>query len=192
MIGNDIVDFQLARKRSRWRNGRFIEKVFSVEEQKLIYQSDHQFRTIWLLWSLKESAYKAHFRKYPQRFFSPCKLECQLLTDKYGLVIINKDMYHTSTIIKNEYVYTIAYSDQQSNVESKSFKIDDPAYSHQHKQCSDGIIHAFSKHNDLPNDYLSIKKDKMGIPRLYYRHKVQKTPVTITHHGNYCGYAFMK
>ena len=34
MIGNDIVDLDLARKESNWKRKGFLDKIFSLQEQQ--------------------------------------------------------------------------------------------------------------------------------------------------------------
>ncbi|MGB7841855.1 MAG: 4'-phosphopantetheinyl transferase superfamily protein, partial [Salinimicrobium sp.] len=63
MIGNDVVDLQLASRQSNWRRKGFLEKVFSAEEQQQIIASARPDRLVWLFWSMKEAAYKAHQRR---------------------------------------------------------------------------------------------------------------------------------
>ena len=46
MIGNDIIDLAETRLRSNWKRPGFLEKVFSVEEQKIIHASIDQFQTV--------------------------------------------------------------------------------------------------------------------------------------------------
>ena len=36
-----------------------------------------------------------------------------------------------------------------------------------------------------------IRKNKVGVPRLFFKDKEQKTSFTISHHGNYGGYAIL-
>lgn len=63
MIGNDIIDLQLASRQSNWRRKGFLEKVFTSSEREIIKASEEKEECVWLLWSMKEAAYKAHQRK---------------------------------------------------------------------------------------------------------------------------------
>ena len=112
MIGNDIVDLQLAKTQSNWQRPKFIQKIFSTSEQYYIRQSDNPELEIWKLWTMKEAAYKAYNRETGIRGFFPWKLECSVAEfhkGKFlGKVVIEDKIYFTKTILRDDFVYTIA------------------------------------------------------------------------------------
>lgn len=112
MIGNDIVDLQLAKIQSNWQRPRFIEKIFTTSEQDFIRKSDNPELEIWKLWTMKEAAYKVYNRETGIRGFFPWKLECSVADfhkGKFlGKVVIEDKIYFTKTIFKDDFVYTIA------------------------------------------------------------------------------------
>jgi len=63
MLGNDIVDLDLAKTQSNWRRKNYLDKIFTTEEQLLISSAKRPDEMVWLLWSMKESAYKIYNRK---------------------------------------------------------------------------------------------------------------------------------
>lgn len=112
MIGNDIVDLQLARTQSNWQRPRFIEKIFSQKERDFILASEDPELEVWKLWTMKESAYKIYNRETGIRGFFPWRLECsvsQFSEGKfYGTVSIDDNIYFTEIIVDKDFVYTIA------------------------------------------------------------------------------------
>ena len=114
MIGNDIVDIVQARKESNWQRKGFLQKIFTANEQLLIAQSTTPEITVWLLWSMKEAAYKIYNRQTTIRAFIPTKLECCLLSDnvttKTGRVLCFGTMYYTKSTVMNDVIHTIAVS----------------------------------------------------------------------------------
>src|SRR5476651_714407 len=76
-IGNDIIALKTIDV-PRTQNPRFYSKILSPAEQ-LLYQSCcptlHFHHFVWLLWSIKESAYKCLQRLQPELVFSPVKIE---------------------------------------------------------------------------------------------------------------------
>ena len=58
MIGNDIVCLSTANQSKHVGSKRFLNKVFTYEEQELIANSCYANISIWELWAAKESAYK--------------------------------------------------------------------------------------------------------------------------------------
>jgi len=63
VIGNDIIDWSIARTQHQKLRQRCLEKLFNPPEIDAIKHSKHPLRTYWVLWSVKESAYKAWQRE---------------------------------------------------------------------------------------------------------------------------------
>jgi phosphopantetheinyl transferase (holo-ACP synthase) len=155
MIGNDIVDLALAKKESNWQRDRFLNKIFTVNEQLLIANAENPEIMVWNLWSRKEAAYKIYNRETGIRGFFPLQLECSFENATLGTVSIKKKIYFTQSKIENDSIYTIAV------VEKKHFDRIENISS------SDEIF----KNNEIPFIIDSASKIKK--------------PVSITHHGRF-------
>jgi len=158
MIGNDIIDLAQSRKESNWQRKGFIEKLFTTDEQQLIKKHDDPEVMVWLLWSMKEAAYKIYNRQTKIREFSPKKLVCFIesldLSNSHGKVVCNKNIYHTKTILSLESIHTVAVTDLK-NI-----------------------------HNVIEVENKEIVKDENGIPYL----KISSSrlqDISISHHGRF-------
>ena len=189
MIGNDIVDLNLARCSHRWQNYRFIEKIFSTKEQKLISKWIDPFQCIWRLWSMKESAYKSHLRSFGKTFFSPSKFECRLFSTTEGMITISDQQYRVTTVMEKEFIYSTAFSNKAKTTVSDYFRIKDTSYMSQHSKTYAGLILTFSNIYGMKASQLNVKKNELGIPCMYYQNHPLKIPISLTHHGHYCAYA---
>jgi phosphopantetheinyl transferase (holo-ACP synthase) len=123
MIGNDIVDLALARKESNWQRNRFLDKIFTKNEQQLILNDANPEIIVWNLWSRKEAAYKIYNRETGIRGYFPLLLECFYENETLGTVSIKEKIYFTQSKIKNDSIYTIAvtekkYFDKIKNISS--------------------------------------------------------------------------
>jgi len=107
MIGNDVVDLELARTESSWRREGFVQKIFTNHEQQLIAAAKDTACAIWDMWSRKEAAYKILNRETGLRRFIPLKLECQSL-DSESKVLCEDHVFYTRTEITSDYIHTIA------------------------------------------------------------------------------------
>ncbi|NMH28978.1 4'-phosphopantetheinyl transferase family protein [Flavobacterium silvaticum] len=103
MIGNDVIDLDLASRQSNWKRPRFLDKLFTGFEKELILSSADPEKKVWDLWSRKEAAYKIVNRETGERLFNPTAFEC--LDDgangkiKYQSQILStKTFYNTSRI----------------------------------------------------------------------------------------------
>ena len=109
MIGNDIVDLAAARRQSNWQRPGFLQKVFTVEEQKLIVNYSNPEMMVWILWSMKEAAYKIYNRETGVRAYIPHLLHCNLdIYSLSGKVLVKGKIYYTATKIEKTFIDTIA------------------------------------------------------------------------------------
>lgn len=182
MIGNDIIDLSQARKQSNLQRKGFLEKLFSDNEKKLILNSISYFDMIWMLWSMKEAAYKIYTQQHNIRFFAPKKFECKLTNEFNGVICIKGQNFYSNSIINPNFIFTIAIL----NKKKKSYsEITSP----------DQIdIKIKSKLNELTGLNISAikqKKSKNGAPRYYYKKKLLTSSCSITHHGDYGAYSFV-
>ena len=138
MIGNDLVDLELAQQENNWKRPRFLQKIFTREEQDFLATAPNKEIAVWLLWSRKESAYKLVARMKKRRFFAPKKLantfgNPKIINPSYrrskalktlgglasngginfssqndGQVIFEEYTIATRSIVTNTYIHTIA------------------------------------------------------------------------------------
>lgn len=112
MIGNDIIDLQKASIDSNWRRKGFLQKIFTEQEQQMILTASEPSLIVWLLWSMKESAYKIHSRLTQWNAFAPTKICCTALILKDGIasgtVLCKKATYFTQSSLSSDFIHTIA------------------------------------------------------------------------------------
>ncbi|WP_339838256.1 4'-phosphopantetheinyl transferase superfamily protein [uncultured Flavobacterium sp.] len=113
MIGNDVVDLVLARKESNWKRKGFLNKLFTPFEQELIQKALNQEEMVWMLWSIKESVYKAYQRiKYNEGFY-PVKIEILEINDQNeSIVKLFEIFFYGKTTIDKDFIKTIAVLDK--------------------------------------------------------------------------------
>ena len=137
MIGNDVIDLVQSRIESNWQRKGFIEKLFTAEEQQYIKDYDKPETMVWLLWSMKEAAYKIYNRQTKIREFCPKKLSCSLdfidCNLALGKVICNENKYYTKSIFSLESIHTIAVNNLKNinnvvEVDSKEIIKDETVY----------------------------------------------------------------
>lgn len=111
MIGNDVIDLQVAAAESDWRRKGFLEKLFSEVEIRLILESENPETSVWHLWSRKEAAYKIFNRKTGIRAFNPKHFHCRDLNDS-GIVVFGDSKVYSKTEITSQYIHTICVEDR--------------------------------------------------------------------------------
>lgn len=213
-IGNDIIALKTI-DISRTRSPRFYSKILSLTEQQL-YQAQLPGLPfdlfVWLLWSVKESAYKCLQRHQPDLVFSPVNTEVIQLgppsapSNKLTPIItatgFNSTACFCSSIRLNAltlYARTIIYGNELivSVVQEipdfnevqwgvKQIAGTDPAS--QSAAVRDFLFERF--YPLYPGRKLSISKNDSGCPSLFADGIVMDIPVSLSHHDEYVGYAF--
>ncbi len=194
MTGNDIIDLATAAVESNWKRKGFIEKIFTLQEQRYIREAALPDEMVWKLWSMKESAYKIYSSQYGGRFFAPQKFNCTLLTGQNGKVKINNNTYHTDTSTAKNYIYSIARSDESGmdTFINYCFRLPQCDPYQQQQIIYKKIINGYASVTGAVKNGLYVFKDKNGIPFLYAENEKIKIPVSITHHGRFAAFTISK
>ena len=176
MIGNDIIDLSLAKIESNWQRKGFLEKQFTANEQQLILAATNSFDLVWRFWSMKEAAYKVYSQQNEIRFFAPKKFDCLLMSEKEGLVLFKDQMFYTSSILTQNYIFTLAAFHKQTKAYSEFVTPQDIDMMIKIKLED---LTAFSATE------IEKKKSKNGAPLYYYKDILLTRSCSISHHGNY-------
>jgi len=193
MIGNDIVDLHYAYQQSNWQRDRFLDKIFTQEEQCLIAKTSNKFEKVWLLWSMKESAYKAYVQKYPNRFFNPKMLQCKLFTSCKGQVSIKGEQFGTQTKRNKKVIHTIAFSQEENRQPiSEYFDLANSSYPLQQTETRRKFKLNAEKVLNIPAESLHIVKSKAGIPQLFTNGNSLNLSFSLTHHGRFGAYCILE
>jgi phosphopantetheinyl transferase (holo-ACP synthase) len=112
MLGNDIIDLHQARAESNWQRKGWINKIFTEQEQECIAASAEKELLVWLMWSMKEAAYKIYHREFKEMFYAPRKFSCFDILIKNnvatGYVRFKRNTYNTSSTISFAFIHTVA------------------------------------------------------------------------------------
>jgi len=176
LVGNDIIDWSIAKTQHQKLRPRCLEKLFHLDEIDIIHNSDDPLQSFWVLWSIKESAYKAWQRVMQTNpVFNPKAF--QIMTFKghescaSSEVRLNDFLVNTNTEITNNYIYSYCNSTAISN----------EIYSNTSK---DSIYNNFLKKNWV------LKKQHFNIPELVHVKTRQKIPVSITQDGRFIAISY--
>ena len=195
MIGNDVVDIALASKQSNWKRPGFLKKIFTIPEQSCIFNSDNPDVLAWLIWSMKESAYKIVVQQNHIRFFAPLRFECLIrncVNNHYsGYVFFENFIFETSSEYFNMVIFTLARAANyfSSNLYFyEKIKFSNKYYNTQHKEVYLSIFKTLAKQKGKHLKHFSIKKDAIGIPEIYYSEEKSNISLSLSHHGRYGAY----
>ncbi|MBZ9729704.1 4'-phosphopantetheinyl transferase superfamily protein [Salegentibacter sp. JZCK2] len=181
MIGNDIIDLNLAFKQSNWQRRGFLQKIFTTDEQDFILNAENPELNVWLLWSMKESVYKAVQRKYHlEPFNNPKRFVCKQVEinsgKARGVVCFEEDACEINSILFSDVIHTCTANTEFSFIsENKNSRI--------------RLLQKISDQKNIPLESLNISKNKQGVPFLTYRGDNLQIPFSLSHHGDYSAFA---
>ena len=212
-LGNDIIALSTI-DIARTRDQRFYSKILSLSEQQL-YTS--QFPTlplehfVWLLWSIKESAYKCLQRHHPDLVFSPVKMEVSSVTVPLKAISLNT-IGHESTGFDDAacfcseirsgtytlYARSIIYADElivtavqdNDNFDSLNWGLKQIAENDPESQSKEVRVFLVKRLASLfPGTALTIEMNNSGCPLLIVDEKASDKLISLSHHGRYVAYA---
>ncbi len=188
MIGNDIIDLHLAKINSRWKEQRFLDKLFTEKEQAFIFRDDFRYRNIWIVWSMKESAYKVFSRNFETPIFNPKSFQCHLISETKGSVSFGGQSIDTTSNVHENFIYTTAHPSNSCKVSEYVF-FNNLSPRLQHQQLKGRAIKAFAHLKSITSNSISVRKNHLGVPQFYVNGNIQSEALSLTHHGNYGGFA---
>lgn len=165
---------------------RFLNKIFTAKEQDLIFNSKIPVVQVWILWAMKEAAYKAHQRIFHlPRKFAPLQIECEIWQqDIYtanGNICIENSSYHSNLSINQDYLYCTASTLPQEKIFSGIYS---------GSRCSKrDLILKFSALVNKPVDQIKIIKDRHQVPHFSINNKSKYHPFSLSHHGNFSAFS---
>lgn len=186
MIGNDIVDIAEAKANSNWQHPRFLDKLFTTEEQQYINTSKDAFIAIWQLWSIKEAAYKLYTQMNPSRFYNPKAFKVNINND-FAIVKFKTFQCFVTTNITPNYIYAEARLEAQKEV-SNIIEFQTKGVRAQSKLLRASLFEAIKSFGYNDSIDFKIIKNRFGIPTLKTKNK--QYALSLTHHGKYGAYVY--
>ena len=202
--GNDIVSLRQP-DIERAAHPGFYSKILTIQEQEL-YDS-HQLPNlsfthfVWLLWSVKESAFKYLKRLNTELQFSPIKTV--ILKVDFDLVqpSVNFSQNYTGCVqyfdtqlyfkseISTDCIFTVVNDKADfNNIVSGVQQVS--AYNYEKQS---GLARAFLLDNlaNYISGELNIKKSPVGYPILFNLEDELPIPISLSHDGDFVGYTFV-
>lgn len=211
MLGNDIVDMEDGRNLNRSGQKRFLDKLFTPSEQHLISASDMPDHMIWVLWSIKESAYKVINRSTGIRSYAPLSYKVQLSSALIKSKMINREnssgvkfldssisalgfKLFAKTLVTRSFIYSHA-SSEFSYLKHVKWNIEKTTATKPEQQ-SHTIRESAKKHiaqtQRIEMSEISISNDEGRPPCVQINHKsIDKIDLSLTHDGPYLAYSYI-
>ncbi|MDR3681621.1 MAG: 4'-phosphopantetheinyl transferase superfamily protein [Flavipsychrobacter sp.] len=166
------------------------------------------YQYIWLLWSVKEAAYKCASRLQPGLLFSPTRTLVSNISilataaSNYGpelqddviiaQVEVNGLQLHTHSVVTENYIVSIACTGSFDEVQWDVRHIDDPHPDNQSAMVRQLVIKELQEYYPQPCN-IAIAKTIEGLPIIVRDDSIvdDNMPLSFSHHGHYVAYAFV-
>ncbi len=126
-VGNDIIDLNRHSVQHRHTDERFIQKILHAAEIELLKQSSNPSYFLWMLWTLKEAAYKYCKQVDSSFVFSPKKIFIQENNFNNAFALIKEA---DESFIQSHFENTLEYSIRTSLGILKGFSVFSKNYIH--------------------------------------------------------------
>ena len=214
--GNDVVALT-AINAARTNQYKFYSKILSGSETPLyneLSSAGIPFENfVWLLWSIKESAYKFLQRHNPALIFTPVKFVVEELhlppaytVEKFdaitqegngfnshsaltGIVTFGQVKLHSSSLLYDKLISTVINDIDDFENTCWGFKlISDTSHENQSKEVRQFLIKRLKRLYGNVN--FRVGKNEDGCPLLFKENEEIGIPVSLSHHENIIGYSF--
>lgn len=178
MIGNDIIDLSIVRDQKKSENSRFLDKIFSPSEKDLLYRAEDREIQLWLLWSMKETAYKAHQRNFDlPRILNPLSFQAHLSESaNSGTVFVKNVKYYIDFEIGTEFIHSrISETDFLQKIFFSPIS-------------NTTILSKAAEVLNCDKATLQIIKNKNGVPSIVQKGSPIKIPFSKSHHGKFSAF----
>jgi len=149
-IGNDIIDLKLAKLESNIFRKGYLDKILSLAEQKIMFESECPWLKFWIFWSQKEAVYKLIRQKGEKRGYYPLKIEIQNSDFKHGKVCFMNQIYYTQTKVNGDLIETIC--------------LEDPNNFNRIKSLNSNL--QFSRNNEIP--FIEMYENKQALSKSHH------------------------
>lgn len=191
-IGNDVVDLADPDADLRSFHRRFVERVFTEEEQARIRASPSVSLSLWAHWAAKESAYKALRRPLPSTPFVPLSFVVKLRDPDHDLMAghVRHGDLCVSVVVRRTpaWLHAVAVPDPPARSDRLMHGVtrlregEDSSTTARRLACRE-----LAPRLGCPRKALRIGRSRP--PRIYVRDEVLPVPISLSHHGSWVGYA---
>lgn len=198
MLGNDIIDLQLALASGRARRRGFPERIGQLAEfQQWPSAFSPELRT-WLLWAIKESAYKCYIQAGGVPLFAPKKftftMEAVQKGSVKGITQTPKGMLQSRIRMQETFLLAESWSlsDPGTRIQRGVACLQEEQQPGQSRELKHLVCRHFSQAMGFDLEKLAVKKNKSKVPYLYSG--AEKLPyfLSLSHHGAWGAFSYQK
>ncbi len=191
-LGNDIIDLSEGRKHRPAYYARLRKlSAFDHEWDAADFLTD--IDRLWLLWSIKEAAFKAAVKLgWDTRFSGKHFPVDQLIRRNEDVSSRVTSMEHSLFVVSRiEPLYIHSYVEvPDRHVSMEVLSLGEADYPNQSMAVKQKAILQLSEQLNIDSQRITIAKDSQEIPLFHCDEQPMNVDLTLSHHGNFGAYAF--
>lgn len=198
--GNDIVSLDRINV-ERTNEFRFYTKILDASEKELFHPIQLQIpftHYVWLLWSVKEAAYKFVKRLDSDIKFSPLKFVVtelhpdtmkEQIKNRFftGRIIFQQKTLFFNTEYNHSFLHTIVHHKNNFDTVFTGYATQQSDVYEQQSIAAKQLLQKDFSHRF--NQLIHVEKNAVGYPEIYCNEKKSAIPVSISHDGFLVGYS---
>lgn len=198
MLGNDIVDLQVVLTSGQAQRPGFQDRISSSSELPPLRSYFDEEHCTWLLWAIKESAYKYYIQAEGQPIFAPKKFRfiAQKLQEDTveGYTETPVGKVRSTVRLTKAHITAESWSETSSHlgIHRHVYGLSASGQVEKSKQLKRLVCMqwaaAFGKHSEE----ISIQKDHRQVPYLYDREEKLPYAISLSHHGAWGFFSYQK
>jgi hypothetical protein len=206
-VGNDIVDLREPLNLGKSRDGRFLARVFTVEEQGRIAAAASPDALLWAFWAAKEAAYKCVGRDdsavasiprlYPVVIDDETAGGSPEAAEPAGILYAGRVATPRGDIVlriavTDQYVHAAAAAAEASlaRIVHRVGRMDGTDQAGEAPAFIRGlVIREIARRLDCPVGELAVSPTGSGVPRVFLRGRPLGISISLSHDGRYAAFA---
>lgn len=208
-VGNDIVDLLAGRTAGKSADQRFVARVLTESEKHGLERAESRDTYLWALWAAKETAYKAIAKVFPGIASWPGKYEVipdrAILGESCGAVVQTPaDPVRVVFFINKDYIHCLGGLPGEVFPDSIVRGVEEIASctgAREHARQESAVarraaVRGVAECMNLEESDIEIKRirrnGRLGPPMVYIRGKVGPVDLSLSHHGRFAAFAFIR
>ena len=195
MVGNDIVDLRDPESRSESLHPRFDTRVFSARERARIAASAEPERLRWKRWAAKEAVYKLVRKLVATTVFSPQRFEVEITEGSGAIVVHDSRCFAVDYTESDGALHAVATSEpaQSRRVLAGWRRLDAGEIASGDPDAPSRAVRSLlceriAESLGVAPSELEVRR-RGRIPFLWLRGELAPVDLSLSHHGNWLGFA---
>lgn len=191
MLGNDIVDLEQVLRTGQASRVGFRERICTIAELSPLQKHFSTTLSIWILWALKESAYKCYIQAGGLPLFAPKKFTARLesIHEKQLSASLQTPMgaFDSQILVENSFLLAESWRNElpTQKIHRETRILNTSLQKDKSILLKKALCKHFAEMQQLDMDELEVRKNKQNIPTIHLGERKLPYTISLSHHGRW-------